>query len=95
MLLASGLDGIANQIEAPPPVEENVYDFDDAKLRELNIATLPQTLGEAIQEMEKSELLADALGPHLYPQYLDAARSQWDGFRQSVGSWELDRYLTL
>ena len=45
--------------------------------------------------MRGSALLRDTLGEHLYPQFLEAAQSQWDSFRQSVSTWELDRYLDV
>ena len=92
-MLWAGLDGIERELEPPPPVEENVYDFDDAKLRELDIATLPSTLREAIDELEKDEVLQQALGEHAYQAFVRAKRAEWDEYRIQVTDWELNRYL--
>ena len=92
-MLWAGLDGIERELEPPPPVEENVYHFDDAKLRELDIATLPSTLKEAIDELEKDEVLRQALGEHAYHAFVRAKKAEWDEYRIQVTDWELDRYL--
>ena len=92
-MLWAGLDGIEQKMEPPPPVEENVYHFDDAKLRELDIATLPSTLREAIDELEKNEVLQQALGKHAYHAFVRAKKAEWDEYRIQVTDWELDRYL--
>ncbi len=92
-MLWAGLDGIERELEPPPPVEENVYDFDDARLRELDIATLPGTLREAIGELEKDGVLQQALGEHAYQAFVRAKKAEWDEYRIQVTDWELDRYL--
>ena len=92
-MLWAGLDGIERELEPPPPVEENVYDFDDAKLRVLDIATLPSTLREAIDELEKDEVLQQALGEHAYQAFVRAKKAEWDEYRIQVTDWELNRYL--
>jgi glutamine synthetase len=92
-MLWAGLDGIKRELEPPPPVEENVYHFDDAKLRELDIGTLPSTLKEAIDELEKDEVLQQALGEHAYRAFVRAKKAEWDEYRIQVTDWELDRYL--
>jgi len=92
-MLWAGLDGIEREMKPAPPVEENVYHFDDAKLRELNITTLPSTLKEAIDELEKDEVLQQALGEHAYRAFVRAKKAEWDEYRIQVTDWELDRYL--
>ncbi|MBM4464071.1 MAG: type I glutamate--ammonia ligase [Chloroflexi bacterium] len=92
-MLWAGLDGIERELEPPPPVEENVYDFDDARLRELDIATLPGTLKEAIDELEKDEVLQQALGEHAYQAFVRAKKAEWDEYRIQVTDWEINRYL--
>jgi len=92
-MLWAGLDGIERELEPPPPVEENVYDFDDAKLRELDIATLPSTQREAIDELEKDEVLRQALGEHAYQAFVRAKKAEWDEYRIQVTDWEINRYL--
>jgi glutamine synthetase len=93
VMLWAGLDGIERELEPPPPVEENVYDFDDARLRELDIATLPGTLKEAIDELGKDEVLQQALGEHAYQAFVRAKKAEWDEYRIQVTDWEINRYL--
>jgi glutamine synthetase len=92
-MLWSGLDGIKNNLKVPPPVEEDVYEFDDAKLKELYIDTLPASLHAAIKEMENSKVMKEALGKHTYEEYLKAKSAEWDDYRIQVTDWELKRYL--
>jgi glutamine synthetase len=93
VMLQAGLDGIRRGLTPPPPVEEDVYDFDDYRLKELNIATLPGTLEEAIDALERDDLLKIALGPHTYQRYIEAKRREWDEYRIQVTDWEIARYL--
>jgi len=93
-MLATGLDGIRRDLLPPPPVEENVYEFDSRQLQLHDIAALPGTLEEALQEMEKDEVIAEVFGEHTFRRYLEAKRQEWDEYRIQVSSWELNRYLT-
>ena len=95
VMLAAGLDGIEKDLPLPEPVEENLYHFTDDDLRRRNIPTLPATLGEAIEEMEKSSVVREALGDHVFERLIEAQRSDWDDFRLHVSSWERERYLEL
>ncbi|HID64679.1 MAG TPA: hypothetical protein EYP49_18330 [Anaerolineae bacterium] len=95
VMLQAGLDGIRRGLTPPPPVEEDVYDFDDSRLKELNIATLPGTLEEAINEIERDKVLQEALGEHAYEAFIRAKRAEWDDYRIQVTDWELKRYLQI
>lgn len=92
-MLMAGMDGISRQLDPSPPVEEDVYHFDDSRLRELDIATLPGTLEEALNELEDDEVIQQALGEHAYRAFLRAKRSEWNEYRTQVTDWELKRYL--
>ena len=93
VMLAAGLDGIERGLEAPDPVEEDVYHFDDRRLEDLGITSLPGTLEEALDELEKDEIVRAALGDHLYDAFMRAKRAEWDEYRIQVTDWELSRYL--
>lgn len=95
VMLAAGLDGIERGLKAPDSVEEDVYHFDDRRLAELNIASLPGTLEEALDELEKDEVIQDALGDHIYEAFMRAKRAEWDEYRIQVTDWELNRYLEM
>ena len=93
-MLATGLDGIRRGLVPPPAVEENVYEFGPAQLRSHDIASLPGTLEEALRELERDDVIAEALGEHTFRRYMEAKRREWDEYRVQVTQWELDRYLT-
>ena len=92
-LLAAGLDGIERDLDAPDPIRENIYEFDEAKRKEYGIETLPANLGEAVDALEDNEVIADALGEHVYDSFVEAKSQEYDEFRIDVSQWELDRYL--
>jgi glutamine synthetase len=94
-MLATGLEGIRQNLTPPPPVEENVYDFSDEKLCEMSIESLPGSLIEALGELERDEVLRQALGEHLYQSFMRAKKTEWDQYRTQVTPWEIDQYLTL
>ncbi len=95
VMLRSGLDGIENDIEVPDPVEENLYHFDENERKRRNIQTLPGSLHEALQEMEKDELVRETLGDHITDRLLEAKTAEWNEFRMRVTQWELDQYLEM
>lgn len=92
-MLVTGLDGIRRDLMPPPPVEENVYEFDSLQLRSHEIASLPGTLEEALQELERDQVIAEILGERTFRRYLDVKHLEWDEYRIQVTPWELDRYL--
>ncbi|MFQ5710432.1 MAG: type I glutamate--ammonia ligase, partial [Candidatus Geothermarchaeales archaeon] len=95
VMLRAGLDGIKRRVEPPDPVEEDVYEFDDEKLAQFYIKTLPGSLEEAIAEFEGSELMRDTLGDFAFEKYLIAKRKEWNEYRIQVTDWELRKYLKL
>jgi glutamine synthetase len=95
IMLKAGLDGIANELVPPDPVEEDVYHFDDARLVELSIDTLPYTLWGALKELRADPLMREVLGTHTFDRYLEAKTEEWDDYRIQVTQWELDKYLEV
>jgi glutamine synthetase len=92
-MLAAGLDGVERDLAPPPPVNEDVYGFDERALRERAIGTLPGTLTEALDALEQDEVIQEALGPAVTEAFLRAKRAEWDEYRIQVTNWELERYL--
>jgi glutamine synthetase len=92
-LIHAGLDGIEQGLEAPDPVRENIYEFDEDKREEYGITTLPSNLGEAVDALQEDEVVQDALGEHVYEKFVEAKTQEYDEFRIDVSQWELDKYL--
>jgi glutamine synthetase len=95
VMLACGLDGIQHKLQAPEPQEENVFEFDQHKLEEERIATLPGSLEEALAALSADKLIQEALGDHVYRWFLRAKKAEWDEFRLQVTPWEHERYLGI
>lgn len=93
VMLKAGLEGIANKMTPPEPVEENIYQLDDESLTSKNIDILPTSLLEALDELKKNKLLQDVLGEHLFERYVDVKEKEWDEFKKQVTNWEIDTYL--
>ena len=93
VMLRAGLDGIKNDLTAPEPVEENIYELDHESRVNKNINVLPTSLREALDELKKDKLIRDVLGDHLFERYMDIKTKEWDEFRKQVTAWELDTYL--
>jgi len=56
---------------------------------------LPGSLAEAIQVMERSELVAETLGEHVFEFFLRNKREEWHAYRREVTPFELGRYLPV
>ncbi len=93
VMLAAGLDGIAQQIDPGPPVNKNIYTMSHRERRHLRIDDLPANLSEALDEMEKSALVRETLGDHIFDHFLEAKREEWESYIRYVSPWEVERYL--
>jgi glutamine synthetase len=93
VMLQAGLEGIEKGLEAPAPVRENIYEFDEQKREEYGIDTLPANLGEAVAELEQDEVVLDALGDHVAEKFVEAKSQEYSEYKAQVSQWELDRYL--
>src|SRR5882672_4807825 len=91
--LAAGLDGIATKADAREPVNSNIWEMSHREKRRLRIDDLPHNLGEACSELEKDDVITEALGEHIATQFLAAKRLEWQEYITQVSSWELDNYL--
>lgn len=94
VLLKAGLAGIKKGLKAPKPVEENLFEFDDAKLSQYYITKLPASLREAMAEIEKGTIVRETFGEYTWKRYLEAKQQEWDAFRTAVTDWEIARYLS-
>src|SRR5256885_8624707 len=92
-MIAAGLDGVEKGLELAEPVEESLFEMDAAQIAAKSITELPGTLGEAIDELEKDSVIAEALGDHVMSHYVEAKRAEWDEYRTQVSDWEVERYL--
>ncbi|KKL28065.1 hypothetical protein LCGC14_2378870, partial [marine sediment metagenome] len=95
VMLAAGLRGIERNYKLMSSVERDVYDMNSAERAKLGIESLPEDLHEAITETEKSSLVKEALGKHIFQQFIANKKIQWDEYCRQVTQYELKRYLPI
>ncbi len=94
-MLAAGLKGVEKNYQLPEPIEEDIYEMDEAAREQAGITSLPGSLYEARQEMEKSELMRETLGDHIFSKVLANKKIEWDRFRTYVTDYEIGQYLPI
>jgi glutamine synthetase len=84
-LIAAGLHGIEQGLEAPPPLQGNAYESDAERF--------PSTLREAIAALETGTMARAAFGDQAVDHYLNYARTEQGLFDRFVTDWERRRYF--
>jgi len=93
VMLAAGLEGVERGYDLPAEATNNIYEMTPEERAAEGIRSLPQSLTEAISVMEDSELVASALGEHVFDYFIRNKRQEWLDYKAHVSPWELDRYL--
>jgi glutamine synthetase len=97
-ILAAGLDGIENSLDAGDPNSENLYTLSHEELTGRGLQTLPRNLWEATEELERDDVLRKALGRGRDEDYVDyfvrVKRDEWSRYHEQVSPWEITEYLT-
>ena len=95
VMLAAGLEGIKKEYKLPSPTKRNVYQMTEKERKENKIATLPGNLYEAIKLAEKSSLLRQILGEHIFNKLLENRRIEWNHYKTQVTSYELEKFFAV
>ncbi|WP_040161056.1 glutamine synthetase family protein [Mobilicoccus massiliensis] len=95
VLLTAGLAGIEHEYELPEEAEDDVWQLTDGERHALGIVPLPSSLDEATSAMARSDLVAGALGEHVFDVFLRNKRREWADYRAQVTPFELERLLPL
>jgi glutamine synthetase len=92
-MLAAGLDGIEKRIEPPAPVDRDVYEMSEGEKAALGIGALPTTLKDALAELEKDEVICEALGETIVRAFVELKTSEWNQYCLQLTPWEVVKYL--
>ncbi|MBD3244948.1 MAG: glutamine synthetase [Candidatus Moranbacteria bacterium] len=95
VMLSAGLDGVEKKLKLSEPIEENIYDMNEKRKKELKIESLPGSLYEALSLTEKSKLIKESLGEHIFSKYIANKKIEWDEFRTHVSQFEINKYLEI
>jgi glutamine synthetase len=86
------MDGVNNDLDPGEPNNDNLYEYSPQQLREAGIGILPQNLNEALDALERDELVMDALGP-IAKEFIRLKRMEWIEYMRHVSDWEVSSYL--
>ena len=93
VMLAAGLDGVKNKMHPGDPVDRNVFTMSEREKRRLKIDQLPANLSEALDNLEKDDVIKVSLGEHILTHFTEAKRKEWAEYISRVQPWEIDQYL--
>ncbi len=93
VLLAAGLKGVQEGYTLGPEASSNLFEMTPEALAEAGIASLPGSLAEALDEMERSDLVREALGDHVFKWFITNKRAEWTAYKTHVSQFEIERYL--
>jgi glutamine synthetase len=93
VMLAAGLKGVEEGYSLDPETSVNVFELTAEERAAEGIEPLPQSLSDSLDVMEQSELVAEALGEHIFEWFLRNKRAEWADYKAQVTQFELDRYL--
>ena len=92
LLLAAGLRGIDEGYSLPDEAT-SFLELSAKERADAGVRDLPQSLAEALDAMEGSELVREALGDHIFEWFLRNKRAEWADYKAQVTPFELGRYL--
>ena len=91
--LMAGLDGIANKIEPPAPIDGNIFAMTEEERRAAGIENMPYSLMAAMEELERDGFIRQVLGEHIAEKYIAAKWEEWNRYHPQVSQWEIQEYL--
>jgi glutamine synthetase len=94
-LVAAGLDGIARALDPGTPCEDDLFALSLAEIQARGLALLPQSLGEAVDALEASDVMRSALGETLHREFVAIKRAEHVEHARHVSAWEMQRYATM
>ncbi len=93
LCLEAGLDGIANNMKPPTPVNKNIFEMSRRELTRSGIKKLPANLFEALLKVQKDKFVAAVVGEHIFERYTSAKKQEWDEYSHRISNWEIESYL--
>ena len=92
--LAAGLDGIKRKLDPGEPNRGNMYEMSREEMAQRKIGVLPQSLAEALDELERDTVIQSGLGA-IAPEFIKIKRMEWNDYHRQVSAWEVERYMTM
>lgn len=93
VLLKAGLSGIQENKVVADPIGKNIYQMSSTELGEQDIERLPATLYEAVSHLKKDSLMREAMGEHMYNNFITIRTQEWIEYNERVSPWEQKKYF--
>jgi glutamine synthetase len=95
VMLAAGMKGMEEGYSLADPIEEDIFEMTAKEREAKGIESLPGSLGQAIHMTERSEVVREALGDHIFNKFIENKKIEWDQYRMHVSNYELGKYLPI
>lgn len=95
VILMAGLEGIRNKIDPGESVDDNIYLMGPEERLQRGIDSLPGNLRDALNELEHDNVIIEALGSHVFNDFMRMGRAEWETYRIQVHDWEIQRYINI
>lgn len=93
-IAAAGLEGVDRQLTPPEEIEDDIFSMSSEELKARGIDHLPVSLEAALNAFEEGQIGRETLGDHVYGEYVELKRSEYESFRTTVHGWEIEQYQT-
>jgi glutamine synthetase len=93
MMVAAGLEGIEQSLDAGEPNRENLYYKTEEERQEMGAYWLPRTLEEAASAFEQDPLSRQIFGGKIFDSWVETKRAEWNSYINHVSDWEVNQYL--
>ena len=94
-MLAAGLKGIEEGYELDEPARDDVFALTRRERRAMGYRDLPNSLDQALRQMERSEFMAEVLGEQVFEFFLRAKWAEWHDYTAQITPWEIDTGIDL
>ena len=92
-VMAAALDGIARELDPGDPVDVDPGNLTDDERARRGIRRFPETASEALDELEKDEVLMGAMGAPLATEYLKVRRAEAAAYAEQDDAYELEHHF--
>ncbi|MDO4292132.1 MAG: glutamine synthetase family protein [Eubacteriales bacterium] len=93
LAISAGLDGIAKKTEPGPEASLHFEERTEAEKAISGVDHLPDTLREAVSELEADPFVKTVLGQEFVEVYVQAKKAEWNEYMSQVSEWEVEKYL--
>ncbi len=94
VLLAAGMDGLANKLDLSESVQGDPADLDDSEKERLGVKLLPTSLDVSLGNLERDVVLCDALGASLVQSFIATRRYEQELLQDKTDE-EVAKLLSL